>query len=119
MNTFASPLIACAGLFHEISVINMPSTMDILAKIYEELYPIAVRMEPILRRMTDRRMTVPRNWFDLVRSMRHAIGTDGTLLPGEGPQVLEPNVCFAGAFQLMTEMRNRNQARSLLSQPLL
>jgi hypothetical protein len=93
--------------------------MDILAKIYEELYPVAVRMEPILRNMTDPRMTVPRRWFGIVRSMRGSIGTDGTLLYAEGPLVLEPPVCFAGAFQLMTEMRNRNQARSLLSHPLL
>ncbi|KAJ7726416.1 hypothetical protein B0H16DRAFT_1592906 [Mycena metata] len=114
MNTFASPLIACTGLFHEISTINMPSTMDILAKIYEELYPVAVRMEPILRSMTDQRMSVPRSWFRLVRSMRDSIGTDGTLLYGEGPPlVLEPRVCFAGAFQLMTEMRNRNQCLHL------
>ncbi|KAJ7915184.1 hypothetical protein B0H13DRAFT_2000701 [Mycena leptocephala] len=115
MNTFTSPLIACTGLFHEISVINMPSTMDILAKIYEELYPVAVRMEPILRNMTDPRMTVPRRWFGFVRSMRGSIGTDGTLLYAEGPLVLEPPVCFAGAFQLMTEMRNRNQAPRIVS----
>ncbi|KAJ7743665.1 hypothetical protein B0H14DRAFT_2987328 [Mycena olivaceomarginata] len=113
MNTFTSPLIACTGLFHEISVINMPSTMDILAKIYEELYPVAIRMEPILRSMTDQRMTVPRDWFGFVRSMRDSIGTDGSLLYGEGPLVLEPPVCFAGAFQLMTEMRNRNQCLHL------
>ncbi|KAJ6492681.1 hypothetical protein DFH09DRAFT_1290836 [Mycena vulgaris] len=90
MNTFTSPLIACTGLFHEISVVNMPSTMVILAKIYEELYPVAVRMEPILRSMTDRRMTIPRGWFSFVRSMRDSIGMDGTLLYGEGPLVLEP-----------------------------
>ncbi|KAF8179294.1 hypothetical protein K438DRAFT_2021642 [Mycena galopus ATCC 62051] len=113
MNMFTSPLIACTGLFREISVIDMPSTMDILAKIYEELYPVAVRMETILRSMTDRRMTVPRDWFAFVRSMRDSIGTDSTLLYGEGPLVLEPPVCFAGAFQLMTEMRNRNQCLHL------
>ncbi|KAJ7847437.1 hypothetical protein B0H14DRAFT_2769892 [Mycena olivaceomarginata] len=118
MNTFTSPLIACTGLFHEISVINMPSTMDILAKIYEELYPVAIRMEPILRSMTDQRMTVPRDWFGFVRSMRDSIGTDGSLLYGEGPLVLEPPVCFAGAFQLMTEMRNRNQALRIVSRHL-
>ncbi|KAJ7192837.1 hypothetical protein GGX14DRAFT_479585 [Mycena pura] len=113
MNAFTSPLIACTGFFQEISGINMPSTMEILAKIYEELYPVAVRMEPVLRSMTDRRMAVPRSWFGFVRSMRDSIGTDGTLLYGEGPVVLEPLVCFSGAFQLMTEMRNRNQCLHL------
>ncbi|KAJ6527684.1 hypothetical protein B0H19DRAFT_1385345 [Mycena capillaripes] len=96
--------LQATGLFHEISVINMPSTMDILAKIYEELYPVAVSMEPILRSMTDQRMTVPRRWFGFVRSMRDSIGTDGTLLYGEGALVLEPHVCFAGAFQLCSHL---------------
>ncbi|KAJ7085452.1 hypothetical protein B0H15DRAFT_802016 [Mycena belliarum] len=105
MTTFTSPVLACAqGLFHTVSLIEMAGTMEIMARIYEELYPVAVGLEPILRRIDDERLTIAKFWFATVRSMRDAIGTDGTLraMP-PGKRSMEPRLHYARLFQSMAE----------------
>ncbi|KAJ6556567.1 hypothetical protein DFH09DRAFT_1317887 [Mycena vulgaris] len=115
MYVFISPVIACAGLFFAIMEIDMTATISRLAPIYEEMYTIAVAIEPILLRIKD--MDDHRRWFKFVRQLRAVIKPDGTFitvaeasaLPGER----DFRVHFGGAFLRMVEIRNHNKARFL------
>ncbi|KAJ7633630.1 hypothetical protein DFH06DRAFT_1139965 [Mycena polygramma] len=111
MSVFVTPVIAIAqGFFHTLSEVDMRVALSLLAPVYEEMYSIAVAIEPILLRVrTQMHMDDCRRWFHLVRSMRSVITPEGQwVLPANRPQ-MKGKIHFGVAFHRMTEIRNRNQ----------
>ncbi|KAJ7463247.1 hypothetical protein FB451DRAFT_1265972, partial [Mycena latifolia] len=114
MYAFISPVTSIAqGLFFAIFETDMAATIQLLPPIYEDMYAIAVAIEPILLRMRDTMgMDDCRRWFAFVRKLRKAIKPDGTFInAAEAAQLpkTEGKVSFVAAFLLMVEIRNRNQ----------
>ncbi|KAJ7464068.1 hypothetical protein FB451DRAFT_1492240 [Mycena latifolia] len=114
MVRFISPVIACAqGFFHMLSEVDMGRTIALIVPIYEQLYAIAVPIEPILlhvRAHTASSMDDCRRFFHLVRTLRPCIA-DGAFVThpaGERP-AMAPFTHFGAAFHRMVEIRNRNQ----------
>ncbi|KAJ6528737.1 hypothetical protein DFH09DRAFT_1327556 [Mycena vulgaris] len=112
MMAFIAPVIACVqGLFGALSEVDMRCTISMIAPVYEQMYAIAVAMEPILLRMrAHMSMDDCRRWFHLVRTIRSVITPNGSWIrrPG-GPPPMEPHTHYGAAFHRMVEIRNRNQ----------
>ncbi|KAJ6566467.1 hypothetical protein B0H19DRAFT_1137906 [Mycena capillaripes] len=111
MNFFITPVIACAqGLFHTLSEVDLRMTLSMIKPIYEQMYTVAVEIEPILLGIRPRMsMDDCRRWFHLVRSMRSVISPEGEwVMPTDKPEV-DFRTHFAMAFHRMVEIRNRNQ----------
>ncbi|KAF7363049.1 MYND-type domain-containing protein [Mycena venus] len=108
---FITPVIACAqGFFHTLSEVDIRATICLIAPVYEQMYAIAVAIEPILLDLQNPlTLDHSRRWFHLVRSMRSVISPDGQwVVPRTKPKIT-PKYHFAVAFQQMAEARNRNQ----------
>jgi hypothetical protein len=83
MKDFISPMIACAqGLFFVVMEVDMGAAVALLVTIYEDMYAIAVPIEPILLRMNNHEMAMDdcRRWFSLARSVQKFIKPDGTFV---------------------------------------
>ncbi|KAF8189251.1 hypothetical protein K438DRAFT_2019127 [Mycena galopus ATCC 62051] len=111
-SVFVTPVIACAqGFFLTLSEVDLQATICLIAPIYEQMYAIAVAIEPILMDSeSPSTLDHSRRWFDLVRAMRTVISSDGHwVIPQTIQQETSPEHHFAMAFQKMAETRNRNQ----------
>ncbi|KAJ7769990.1 hypothetical protein B0H16DRAFT_1516992 [Mycena metata] len=112
---FIGPVTACAqGFFHTLSEIDLPVTLALLLPVYEEMYPIAVDIEPILLglRRTQNPMDDSRRWFALVRRIRSVVSEGSWVSPNlkkDQPEMADGMGHFAIAFHRMVEIRNRNQ----------
>ncbi|KAJ7745099.1 hypothetical protein B0H16DRAFT_1693044 [Mycena metata] len=112
MPFFIAPVTVCAhGFFHTLSEIDLPVTLSLLLPVYEEMYPIAVEIEPILLglRRTQNPMDDCRRWFGLVRRIRNVVSEGSWVIPKDRPEMTDRKKHFAIAFNRMVEIRNRNQ----------
>jgi hypothetical protein len=76
-------MIACAqGLFFAVMEADMGAAVALLVTLYEDMYAIAVPIEPILLRMNNHEIAMDdcRRWFIFARSVRKFIKPNGTFV---------------------------------------
>ncbi|KAJ7627600.1 hypothetical protein DFH06DRAFT_730995 [Mycena polygramma] len=113
-DVFVCPVTACANaLFLTLSELDMRSCVLNLRSVYEDMYAIAVPIEPILLRLRqEESMDDCRRWFSLVRALRRGIAPDGSFITnpkGKAKSKMPEHTHFGGAHHCMVEIRNRNQ----------
>ncbi|KAJ7748292.1 hypothetical protein DFH07DRAFT_830285 [Mycena maculata] len=111
---FISPVTACANaLFWTLSEVDMRTCVLNLLPVYEDMYAVAVQVEPILLHLKPViSMDDCRRWFSLVRGLRSAIAPDGTFITrpeGTPHRAMAISTQFGAAHNRMVEVRNRNQ----------